>query len=70
VIRGVSRWSDRFLETTSSRLVVARILNNLKVSCERRSDVVRLAVVMQARQALPEFSGEHDAALEALAPLN
>ena len=70
VIRGVSRWSDRFLETTSSRLVVARILNNLMVSCERRSDVVRLAIVMQARQALPEFSGEHGAALEALAPLN
>lgn len=70
VIQGVSRWSDRFLETSPPRLVVARILNNLKVSCERRSDLVRLAVVMQARQTLPEFAGEHAAALQALAPLN
>ena len=70
VMQGVSRWSDRFLETIPPRPIVARILNNLKVSCERRSDPVRLAVVMQARQALPEFADEHAAALEALAPLN
>lgn len=67
---GVSRWSDSFLETTEARLVVARILNNLKLSCERRDDGLRLAIVMQARQALPEFSAEHDAAVEALALLN
>lgn len=70
VIQGVSRWSDRFLETIPPRLVVARILNNLKVSCERRSDAVRLAIVMQARQALPEFAAERAASLAALAPLN
>jgi regulator of sirC expression with transglutaminase-like and TPR domain len=67
---GVSRWSDRFLETTPPRLVAARILNNLKVSCERRNDWIRLAIVMQARQALPEFAGEHGAAVESLAQLN
>ncbi len=70
VIQGVSRWSDRFLETSPPRFVVARILNNLKASCERSSDAVRLAVVMQARQALPEFSGERAAAIESLAPLH
>jgi regulator of sirC expression with transglutaminase-like and TPR domain len=67
---GVQRWSNSFLETVPPRLVVARILNNLKASCERREDGLRLAIVMQARQALPEFAEEHREALEALAPLN
>ncbi len=67
---GVRRWSDSFLEPVPSRLIVARMLNNLKLSCEHRDDGVRLAIVMQARQALPEFSGEHHEAVEALAPLN
>lgn len=67
---GVTRWSDSYLEPTPSRLVVARILNNLKVSCEQRGDGVRLAIVMQARQALPEFAAEHDAAVKSLALLN
>lgn len=70
VIQGVSRWSDRFLETSPPRLVVARILNNLKMSCERRSDAVRLAIVMQARQAMPEFAAEGGAAVESLATFN
>jgi regulator of sirC expression with transglutaminase-like and TPR domain len=70
VIQGVRRWSDRYLETSPPRLVVARILNNLKMSCERRPDPVRLAIVMQARQAFDEFAAEHDAAVEALAPFN
>lgn len=70
VIQGVSRWSDRFLEPSPPRHVVARILNNLKLSCERRDDPVRLAVVMQARQALPEFADEHGDAMLALAALN
>lgn len=67
---GVRRWSDGYLEPTPPRLVVARMLNNLKTSCEQRGDVVRLAIVMQARQALPEFADEHRAAVEAIAPLN
>lgn len=70
VIHGVRRWSDSYLETIPARAVVARILNNLKVSCEQRPDPVRLAIVMQARQALPEFATEHPAAVEALAALN
>ncbi len=67
---GVSRWSDRFLEPTPNRLVIARMLNNLKLSCERRGDGVRLALVMQARQAMPEFAAEAEAARVALASLN
>lgn len=67
---GVSRWSERFLEPTPSRLIIARMLNNLKVSCERRNDGLRLALVMQARQALPEFAAERDDAVRSLAILN
>lgn len=67
---GVSRWSERFLEPTPDRLIIARMLNNLKLSCERRGDRVRLAVVMQARSSLPEFSGENDEVVQALAILN
>lgn len=67
---GARRWSDGYLEPTPPRHVVARILNNLRVSCEQRDDRVRLAIVMQARQAMPEFADEHAAAVEALAALN
>lgn len=67
---GLTRWSDRFLGPTPDRFVIARMLNNLKASCERRGDVVRLALVMQARQEMAEFADEHDEALRALAPLN
>ncbi len=66
---GVQRWSDSYLETIPPRLVIARMLNNLKLSCERRDDDVRMAIVMQARQTLPEFANEHVEALESLAPL-
>ena len=67
---GVRRWSDSYLEPVSARLLVARILNNLKLSCEQRDDGVRLAIVMQARQALPEFSDEHQSAVVSLSSLN
>jgi regulator of sirC expression with transglutaminase-like and TPR domain len=67
---GVTRWSDSYLEPMPNRLIVARILNNLRLSCERRDDGIRLAIVMQARQALPEFIDERDEAVEALALLN
>lgn len=67
---GVARWSERYLEPIPNRLTVARILNNLRVTCESRDDAVRLAIVMSARQALPEFADEHDVAVRSLAPLN
>lgn len=67
---GVTRWSSRFVEPTPDRLVIARILNNLKVSCERRSDRVRLALTMQARRVMPEFADEQRHAVLALATFN
>lgn len=70
VSMGMGRWSERFLQTIPNRLVAARILNNLKLSCERHHDEVRLAIVMQARQALPELGDEPDEARLALAVLN
>lgn len=70
VSMGMARWSERFLQTIPPRLVAARILNNLKFSCERHADEVRLALVMQARQALPELGDDPDDARLALAVLN
>jgi regulator of sirC expression with transglutaminase-like and TPR domain len=67
---GASRWSDRFLDPTPDRLIVARVLNNLRSVCERRGDRVRLAIVMQARQLFGEFAEEQAAATRALAALN
>jgi hypothetical protein len=46
------------------------MLNNLKTTCEVSGDGVRLALVMQARQVLPEFAAEGRDAVRALAILN
>lgn len=70
VSMGMARWSERFLQTIPPRLVAARILNNLKFSCERHADEIRLALVMQARQALPELGDDPADARLALAVLN
>lgn len=67
---GMAHWSDRYLQTIPPRLVAARILNNVKLSCERHRDEVRLAVVMQARQAVPELGDDPEEARLALAVLN
>lgn len=70
VTMGMTRWSERFLQTIPPRLVAARIMNNLKFSCERNRDEVRLALVMQARQSLPELGDDPQDAQLALAVLN
>ena len=70
VSMGMTRWSERFLQTIPPRLVAARMLNNLKVSCERHRDEIRLAVVMQARRAMPELGDDPADAELALAVLN
>lgn len=67
---GVGRWSPRFLDPTPDRLVIARVLNNLRASCQRRGDRVRLALVMRARLTMPEFAAEADDARLALSVLN
>lgn len=59
---GGGRWNPAMLAPTPNRLVVARILNNLRAACQRDGDRVRLAIVMQLRQQLPEFAAEADAA--------
>jgi len=67
---GGTNWSDHFLTTIPPRLVAARILNNLKFSCERHGDEVGLAMVMQARSAMPELGDNDDEARLALSVLN
>lgn len=63
-------WSDGFLRPIPPRFVAARMLNNLRVSCERRRDLIRLAVVRQARLLLPELGDDPEDAGPALAVLN
>ncbi len=67
---GLNRWSPQFLQPTPDRLIIARILNNLKAVSEGRSDAIRLAIVMQARQLFPEFASEREDAQRTLAALN
>lgn len=70
VSMGMNRWSERFLQTIPPRLVAARMLNNLKLSCERHRDEIRLAIVMAARRAMPELGDDPIDAELALAVLN
>ncbi len=67
---GGGRWSVAMVAPTPNRLVVARMLNNLRVACQRDGDAVRLAIVMQLRQQLPEFAAEAPAAHASAAVLN
>lgn len=67
---GGGRWSPAMVAPTPNRLVVARMLNNLRAACQRDGDAVRLAIVMHLRQQLPEFAGEAPAAHVSAAVLN
>jgi regulator of sirC expression with transglutaminase-like and TPR domain len=67
---GGRHWSPRLLAPTPDRQVIMRILNNLRASCERSNDPVRLAIVMQTRQAFGEFAPERQAARRAAAVFN
>ncbi len=53
---GRVRWDDRYLEPTASRLIVVRMLANLKSSYEQRSDRIGLALVALMRAAIPELA--------------
>jgi regulator of sirC expression with transglutaminase-like and TPR domain len=59
---GGVHWSPSMVAPTPNRLVIARMLNNLRAACQRSGDAVRLAIVMQLRQQLPEFAAEAPAA--------
>ncbi|NND74473.1 MAG: hypothetical protein HKN44_05655 [Ilumatobacter sp.] len=56
VTRGQAPWRDAYLEPTTNRAIVIRMLNNLKAVFARRSDEVRYAMVMQLRAQLPELA--------------
>ena len=67
---GGSSWNDAMLDPTPDRLIVIRVLNNLRAACERNGDAVRLAIVMQLRQQLSELAAEGERAKWATAILN
>lgn len=53
---GSHRWDDSWLRPVSARLILIRMLNNLKGSFQRRGDLVGLHWVMTMRQAFPELA--------------
>jgi regulator of sirC expression with transglutaminase-like and TPR domain len=56
VTNGQVAWSEHYLEPTSNRDIVIRMLNNLKSVFAGRSDAVRLAIVMDLRASVPELA--------------
>ncbi len=46
---GAGAWRDSFIDPTPAPLVIARMLNNLRATCEQRDDRLRLAIVMRLR---------------------
>ena len=54
--RGQLRWDDRHLRPTPPRLIVVRMLANLKASYERRADPLGVAMVALMRAAIPELA--------------
>jgi hypothetical protein len=67
---GADAWRDSFTDPTPDRLVIARILNNLRATCERRDDRLRLAMVMRLRSMMGELGDRPDDAYRAGAILN
>jgi regulator of sirC expression with transglutaminase-like and TPR domain len=57
----IDNWSAEFLEPSSSRLMVIRVLSNLKSIYRRRSDVANLRWVMRLRSVIPEISAGESA---------
>ena len=56
VTNGQVSWNEQFLQPTSNRDIVIRMLNNLKSVFAGRSDAVRLAIVMDMRGAVAELA--------------
>ncbi len=57
----MDNWSAEYLEPSSSRLMVIRVLSNLKSIYRRRSDVANLRWVMRLRSVIPEISASESA---------
>lgn len=74
LLRDITRdqvpWRGSHLDQSSSRMIVARMLNNLRAGFDQRSDRVRLALVTRMRMAMPEIRSEDADAVRALAVLN
>jgi hypothetical protein len=54
--QGQLRWDDRHLAPTPPRLIVVRMLANLKSSYERRADRLGVAMVALMRASIPELA--------------
>jgi regulator of sirC expression with transglutaminase-like and TPR domain len=59
---GQISWHPEHLDPVAPRLVIARMLNNLKAAFTQRKDLLRLSLVMQMRIAMPEFDSEREQA--------
>ncbi len=70
ITRGQLPWRSSHLDQTPSRLIVARMLNNLRAGFAQRGDRVRLALVTRMRMAVPELGDDEADAVRALAVLN
>ena len=57
----LDNWSAEFLEPSSPRLMVIRVLSNLKSIYRRRSDITNLRWVMRLRSVIPEISANESA---------
>jgi hypothetical protein len=55
-------WHPDHLQPVVPRLVIARMLNNLKAAFTQRKDLLRLSLVMQMRITMPEFDSEREQA--------
>ena len=54
-------WDEAYLDPTSNRDIVIRMLNNLKAVFAGRSDAVRLGMIMGLRATIPELADSEDA---------
>lgn len=57
----MENWSAEFLEPSSARLMVIRVLSNLKSIYRRRSDIANLRWVMRLRSVIPEIAATESA---------
>jgi regulator of sirC expression with transglutaminase-like and TPR domain len=59
---GQIAWHRQHLAPVPTRMVIARMLNNLKAAFTQRKDLLRLGLVMQMRIAMVEFDSEREQA--------
>jgi regulator of sirC expression with transglutaminase-like and TPR domain len=67
---GHVRWRESHLDPVANRMILVRMLNNLRAALSARADPIRHATVMRMRITIPELRDEQDAAVRAQAVLN